>query len=372
MLYYCIKNKLLSSLKNSKNFNGFTLTEVLLAVVIVGIIAALVLPSTVSKFNEKTLDLGYEREVKTISSAVDSLVVSENKKDFFSTMMYTDVEPESYDDTSGKFLKKYLKISKYCGSDASDCFASKYYEYKDNQKKEYTPDYKGSCGRLKNGMSICLTPQIGAQGIKCLIDINGKKGPNIQGRDLRSFVINAKTRTGRITDTTEVLAHNGYIELVPEEPEMPEPPLDSCSIDNNSLDCCKIRTISGITDACCNYEEIKNGNASCHQIVDIALNCAEGSWNSSSADFYERFIYCTTSINPYVTGFQASICPSCNKYNMGERLAYLQRRYKNEIKEKWMTYVLWYNGNKFFEDNVEYTQLNNFHVKYNVTTKKLL
>ena len=40
---------------------AFTLTEVLLAVAIVGIIAALILPATVSKFNEKTLDLGDER-----------------------------------------------------------------------------------------------------------------------------------------------------------------------------------------------------------------------------------------------------------------------------------------------------------------------
>ena len=73
---------------------------------IVGIISSIILPAAISKFNEKVLDLGYEREIKTIKSSVDSLVVSENKKDFFSTMMYTDVEPESYEDTSGKFLKK--------------------------------------------------------------------------------------------------------------------------------------------------------------------------------------------------------------------------------------------------------------------------
>ena len=85
------------------------------------------------------------------------------------------------------FIKKYLRVAKYCGDTNSDCFADKYYEYKDNKKEEYTPTYKGGCARLKNGMSICITPQIGARSIEGLLDINGKKGPNVFGRDLRSF-----------------------------------------------------------------------------------------------------------------------------------------------------------------------------------------
>lgn len=344
---------------------------------IVGIISSIILPAAISKFNEKTLDLGFEREVKTISSVVDSLVVSENKKDFFSTMMYTDVEPESYEDTSGKFIKKYLRVAKYCGDTNGDCFASKYYDYSDNQKKEFIPTYKGSCARLKNGMSICITPQIGARSIEGIIDINGQKGPNVLDRDLRSFIINAKTRTGRVSDSTEVLAHNGYIELgggdtPPNSPENPpEPPKSACEIDQNSLDCCRIRAISDPADACCNYEEIKNGNASCHQVVDIALNCTPGSWSGRDG-FYDRVIFCTTSINPYVAGFQTSGCRSCKKYNIGENFNFIQQRYKDEIRTKWTTYVLWYNGNQFFEQEVKDTQWNNFHVKYNITTKQLL
>ncbi|MDE6138759.1 MAG: type II secretion system GspH family protein, partial [Candidatus Gastranaerophilales bacterium] len=251
--------------------NAFTLTEVLLAVVIVGVIAALILPAMISKFNEQTLELGFKREINTISSAIDSLAVSENKTDFFSTMMYLDVVPESYDDSAGKFLKKYLRVAKYCGDDASDCFASKYYTYSNNEKKGYTPDYNGSCARLKNGMSICMSPQIGAKNIEGIIDLNGAKGPNVLGRDLRKFELQLKSRTNNVADSTEVIvANNGLVDLDTEE--TPEPPTDPCVDDNNSLSCCQVRGIVDSNDPCCTYNDFK-GDSACKKNASVTATC---------------------------------------------------------------------------------------------------
>lgn len=70
-------------------------------------------------------------------------------------------------------MKKYLRVAKYCG---------------DN-----------------NGVSICMLPQIGAVGINGLIDLNGKKGPNIFGRDLRFFSLPVKTRIGFSKETEDVI-----------------------------------------------------------------------------------------------------------------------------------------------------------------------
>ena len=52
---------------------GFTLTEVLLAVAIVGIIAALVLPMVVKNYQEKTLDAALNREKQTLDAYVKAL-----------------------------------------------------------------------------------------------------------------------------------------------------------------------------------------------------------------------------------------------------------------------------------------------------------
>ncbi len=90
-----------------KSREGFTLTEILLAVAIVGIIAVLVLPATISKFHNELLAQHSKRESQAIKSAVDQLVVTENKANFGETMMYAGADADM-DETAGKFLKKYL------------------------------------------------------------------------------------------------------------------------------------------------------------------------------------------------------------------------------------------------------------------------
>ncbi len=184
---------------------AFTLTEVLVAVVIVGVIAALVLPAVISHYQENSFDKAFQRETQTIQSAIDGLAVNENKASFFETMMYTSAEPISYTDSAEKFIKIYLRPSKLCGDNNGDCFATTYYEYKDNDKSVYNPEYKGSCAKLKNGASICLTSQIQAQPIAGIIDINGEKGPNILNKDLRLFTLETQTQTDRNTEVAAVL-----------------------------------------------------------------------------------------------------------------------------------------------------------------------
>lgn len=235
---------------------AFTLTEVLIAVAIVGIIAALVLPKAIESYQIKTMEYGFNREVQTIEDSLNSLAVSENKADFFSTMMYLDSEPENYDSSSGMYLKKYLRASKMCKT-PEDCFADKYYEYEAGKKRtEYKPDYKGACAVLKNGMSICLTPQIANNYIAGVLDMNGKKGPNIAGRDLREFGIEAKTRLGQNQDTEGVIKLD-WENLVGDEVIEEDPPeTDPCDTSPNSLACCK--TKSSPTPVCCTYNEFKN------------------------------------------------------------------------------------------------------------------
>ena len=273
---------------------GFTLTEILLAIAIVGLIAALVLPAMVTNYQNRALELGFNRELNALNETVRGLAVTENKLDFFSTIMYSDSEPEGYDETSGKFVKKYLKVSKYCGDNNGDCFAEKYYNYNDSthKKEVYEPLYKGACASLKNGASICITPQVGGTQIAGFLDINGKKGPNILNRDLRPFTIDINTeKTSLSKTTTEVLSTpetdlklGGACEenslskeccdtrpVAKGDPccihyqskvghpcyEAPEPPKSACELDPNGLDCCKTKTITSPGDACCNYSQIK-------------------------------------------------------------------------------------------------------------------
>lgn len=259
--------------------SGFTLTEILIATGIVGIIAALVIPALVKNYQTQTLDHGFKRQYQSIRNAIDSLVINENKADFFSTSMYVNTAPDSYENSAGTFIKKYMKVNKYCGDNNGDCFAPKYYEFKNNDKVEYKPEFKGACASLKNGMSLCITPQIGNDSIVGIIDVNGKKGPNIKDKDLRTFTISPKSRIGLNTDTEEVY-FTPPTSLKPDggssttEPETPTTPTKTaCELDQYSLDCCKTKTgsIKTQTDSCCTYEEIKNLVPICADHGDIRV-----------------------------------------------------------------------------------------------------
>lgn len=255
-----------------KNKNvGFTLIEVLLAICIVGIISALILPFIITKYQNGIFDKAYKREVEIIQNSIESLVLNENKIKFEETMMYASVEPFTYTDTSEIFLKKYFRVSKFCGDNNGDCFAKVYYEYKNNDKKIYTPKYKGSCAILKNGISICITPQVGISPINGLIDLNGPKGPNVKDRDLRSFVIPSQNLkfVNRGTDNIIYSEDSG---VIPEEP-----PSSVCSDNPEEWDetCCQQNAskITSSTHRCCVFDSLKAFDACSNEYI-VYFNCS--------------------------------------------------------------------------------------------------
>lgn len=176
---------------------AFTLTEVLLAVLIVGIIAALVLPAVVTKYQDKAFESAFNREVHSLQDSIDSLAAVENQQSFYETTLAK--TPETY-------MKKYLRVSKYCGASGKDCFGKFYSEYSDHEKKTYTPSYDGNCAILKNGTSVCLNVNGGS--IDMLIDVNGLKGPNVFGRDLRTYTHSVKGITGYDMSSNGIISLN--------------------------------------------------------------------------------------------------------------------------------------------------------------------
>ena len=244
---------------------AFTLTEVLLAVLIVGIIAALVLPAVVTKYQDKTFESAFNREVHSLQDSIDSLAAVENQQSFYETTLAK--TPETY-------MKKYLRVSKYCGASGKDCFGKFYSEYSGHEKKTYTPSYDGNCAILKNGTSVCLNVNGGS--IDMLIDVNGPKGPNVFGRDLRTYTHSVKGITGYDMSSNGIISlnqtpieDNSNPDPTPDPDPTPTPtptptPYPKCTASNTSLACCKERGITkGQSDPCCKYSYFDN-NSTCH------------------------------------------------------------------------------------------------------------
>ena len=243
---------------NKGNRRGFTITEVLIALGVVAVIAVLILPVITTRAQNKSFALSYETEVKQMLNSLEGLPISENKNDIAGTMMFVENDDGNYANNAGAYINKYMKVAKYCGNEPGDCFGGEYYEYKDNDRVTFDiKDVKGACALLKNGVSICLKPQVKKTGdaeeeIQGWIDLNGPKGPNIYGRDLRTFAINLKRRAV-------------FTEEEPTTVIVPDPPApcegencgeiekDPCKVNPRGEECCKREgfVASGTEDICC-------------------------------------------------------------------------------------------------------------------------
>ncbi len=281
---------------------AFTLTEVLLAVAIVGIIAALVLPVIITKYQENVMEYMAKRQIQSITSALESLAITENKSRFGETTMGQGIND---DDHTGKFLKKNLLVANYIGEFSSptisEAFADEYYKYeeKDGSHKRTKVtraqlDLKGSCAQLKNGISICITSQFGGVPTKVIMDLNGLKGPNIIGRDLIEWTnlpaINDYA-PDRSSGAHPIIAEN-------ESPITPIQAPECTSITSDaSTGCCKWKRehgmITGKSDVCCGNSAISGTLSACADKVEVHLNyyptsltSATRPWTKSSTTFY--------------------------------------------------------------------------------------
>ena len=268
--------------KATKN-KAFTLTEILLAVAIVGVIAALVIPATISKFRSEVLESGFKRQEEAINTAIDLLVVKENKSDFGETSMYSDGS-KSIEDSAGKFLKRYLRVSKYYGDATSnkalikkECFADKYYQIADNTKKEINLDdyLVGACAKLKSGASICLSPQISTtsawQGV---MDINGQKGPNIFGKALRQIPLEPKFVAFATRENTIGTGDPSTEVATQEDPDLDGEQYD-CANDYSTA-CCAIHKAAGAitspSHGCCSNTAVASTIPACAKNITMELN----------------------------------------------------------------------------------------------------
>lgn len=260
---------------NGTKKRGFTLAETLIAIAIIGILAVLVLPAITTRAQNRGFEISYNAQVKSLLNALESLPIAENRSSLTDTMMYTnDSNPSDFSDTSGAFIKKYMKVSKYCGNTPSGCFADQYTEIKNHDRLTYsTNSIKGACAILKNGVSICIKPQTKPTAnektyVTGYLDLNGPKGPNVYGRDLRSFMVDvgeAKVYNAENPESVVTL-----LDIDPDGPSTCEGGIcDPCVVDPDScnnectkpdapanFECCKAKyhpNISGPSDACCAY-----------------------------------------------------------------------------------------------------------------------
>lgn len=175
---------------------GFTLAEVLITLVIIGIIAAMTIPQVINNTNEQENVVATKEAFSILSQAYNRVLVENGGT----------IEPSSLGSSGrevtqnfGDIFAKQMHVQNNCGVRTDEeCFANGMYKYLDGSdwvdwnKKNY---YKV---RLANGMSLgfIVRSEYVERGTSdalkhvitdIYVDVNGDKGPNVVGKDTFGF-----------------------------------------------------------------------------------------------------------------------------------------------------------------------------------------
>lgn len=178
---------------------GFTLSELLLSLIIVGVIAVLTVPVLISNIQKKA----FATQLKNMSAIIEQLAQDEMLLHKTRNLADTD-----FGDPAKLLSEDHFAIIKTCdnASSLTDCWKT---EATGNDKVTYKrlnnsseSINKGLTVILKNGVIVRYSKVSGSNRIGAfLIDLNGNEKPNISGRDLFGFFITDK---GVIVDKNTV------------------------------------------------------------------------------------------------------------------------------------------------------------------------
>ena len=164
---------------------GFTLAEILITLTIVGVVAAITLPTLMSDTTSTQIGPKLAKAVAMFEQANETLL-SENSIDTLTDGGYTKVEDET---AYGNELSKYLKISKI--------------DYHTETGKSYAShgpnSTSGTAYLAKDGIVYIISTdtvweKTSSTGYKNIagnvwIDINGVANPNIMATDVFAFLL---------------------------------------------------------------------------------------------------------------------------------------------------------------------------------------
>ena len=193
---------------------GFTLAEVLITLVIVGVVAAMTIPTLINNTNKQEYVSRIKKTYSTFATVTNKIIAEEGNPKA-SVGGWASSSENIYN-----LYKKHLSIAMDC-SNGDGCFGTGYYKFLNLGNTDAIGLQKNTRYKvvLADGVSVlfekiaddCVN-NYGGTSDRCAVidvDVNGAKGPNQWGRDLFGFVIKEDGLVPRGCDDTNWCGSSG-------------------------------------------------------------------------------------------------------------------------------------------------------------------
>ena len=165
---------------HSLKASAFTLAEVLVTLGIIGVVSAMTVPTLMQNYQRQSYVTQLHKVYNEFSQASLRYLTDRNALNL-SEAGLTDIN------AIDNFMKTYFKIAKDCGDDINACFPNDYKKVDGTSISPVLASSKGKNYILANGAAIYIFKN--GYGVQIHVDVNGKKGPNIVGRDIFAMAL---------------------------------------------------------------------------------------------------------------------------------------------------------------------------------------
>lgn len=183
---------------------AFTLSEVLIAMSIVGVVAVLTMPSLMNNMYDKTYSSLLQKTYSQLSEAMNEAMAEQKVYGAEDINRYVSTESGREAD----FLSKYMNVTSGCGSTAGNCFGAGYRTLSGKALRNvdlFTSEYN-YYATMKNGVALGLSFPTDTANGSVIVDVNGPKKPNILGKDLFMMSLASNTTMGDFATYSSVSA----------------------------------------------------------------------------------------------------------------------------------------------------------------------
>lgn len=181
-------------MKKSNKY-GFTLSEVLITLAIVGVLAVLIIPGLIKDTNNRAMVSLLEGTTSILANSIQNELIANGTMNVQDTNVYNNPM---------EFMKKRLDVK---NDDENKCYGT---EYRSINGGTITPT-KESPVMLSNGVAVdILTGSKDENYLPVGIDLNGTQPPNIAGVDLWTIYIVLKTDTTNGRRSGDIGSNHNY------------------------------------------------------------------------------------------------------------------------------------------------------------------